>query len=50
MIDRRFLVSELIACGLSATLLPIASGSKSFAASAIAATHAPASAGVSIGG
>src|SRR3984893_13656192 len=40
MIDRRFLVSELIACGLSVALLPIASGSKSFAASAIAATPA----------
>jgi hypothetical protein len=32
MIDRRFFISELCACGLSAAILPIASGSKSFAA------------------
>ncbi|MGB6177090.1 MAG: EF-hand domain-containing protein [Methylocella sp.] len=31
MIDRRFFVSELIACGLSVPLLSIASSSKSFA-------------------
>ena len=32
MIDRRFFVSELCAFGLSVAILPIASGSKSFAA------------------
>jgi Ca2+-binding EF-hand superfamily protein len=32
MINRRFLVSELIACGLAVAIFPIASGSKSFAA------------------
>ena len=31
MIDRRFFVSELIACGLSVAILPIAFSSKSFA-------------------
>jgi hypothetical protein len=31
MIDRRLFVSELIACGLSVAILPIASSSKSFA-------------------
>jgi Ca2+-binding EF-hand superfamily protein len=37
MINRRFLVSELIACGLAAAIFPIASGSESFAAAALAA-------------
>jgi hypothetical protein len=37
MIDRRFFVRELIACGLSVAILPFVSSSKSFAASALAA-------------
>jgi Ca2+-binding EF-hand superfamily protein len=37
MINRRFLLSELIACGVSLAIFPIASGSKSFAAAALTA-------------
>jgi hypothetical protein len=37
MIDRRFFISELCAFSLSVAILPIASSSKSFAASALAA-------------
>src|SRR5580704_368078 len=37
MIDRRFFVNELLACGLSMAILPIASSSKSFAAAVLAA-------------